>query len=995
MLNRLRYLWLVYWFLPFALFAQNQLTISTPAPRMVFQRNQSNEATVIVAGLAPASANLVEARFVPLAIGQGEVTAWTSLELLSNSSAFRGHVTVRAGWYRLDVRAKSGNTVLTQTNINRVGVGEVFLVAGQSNVYGAFERVSSAVDDRVLCLDFRQDSLSEQLLPLLFNHISYGASIGPSQQPHIWGPLGDKLVQRLNVPVMFLGAALGGTNITEWQQSAAGNIGTTPNASVYRRLGAALLHYVSRTGARAILWHQGESDLYTSYQTYYNNLKYIINKSRQQVNSFSLPWMVCRVSYINGQTSPAVISAQNQVIIDVPNVFPGPATDSITGPDNRPDGLHFKGVGAAKFTNTWDQSLTTAFFQNATPYTPVDDGTLITSGYSLPLTRRPGDMIAAASLRSNPRETDNQYYAQIIRADNGTTAYESGRTTDNPIVFALPNSLADGQYRLRTLSTHPAITGTLGEPFTIQQSASPRALSTILRQPVQGGTTDDIIKRFGYRYEGASHGFWALVNASGPVEIRIERIDSSGFADSNWNTAIPMSEAPDYNEFADFNYTRNYPPSAAAVGGVIPIGRYRYSVRRQGDSGPGLSYELRFLDGRNILYFPMEPIGAIPPVLTVNNTPSCLSTSFAVAIEVTDGNLNGDNNFSVRLSDASGSFAAETIIGSGSSSPIMVTLPSSIPAGNKYRIRVVASSPSVASAPSSYLSICNSGGSGADVSLSMQVSTRTPKIGQPITLTLVLTNDGPQTTDGVVIRSRLPNGIEFVDASSSGINVADNAVNINAGTLPSGTSTPFMFRLRANQSGVFATAAQVTASSQPDPDSQPNSGTGDGQDDAAIVDLRTPIVGGPLNVSPNPDQVPLPSVQSNQPPTDPSKANLSLAIISSSLLSRSGKVVSVTLTVSNWGGASASGVRAMVELPTGWVLTNPDGLTVDGRVITINLGDIPAVDARAKVLTIQPNSTGTMRAQVLNASPTDPNSTAGNGYTNGEDDEAALTLRMY
>ena len=153
------------------------------------------------------------------------------MDMFPGSSAFRGQVTVSAGWYRLDVRAKSGTTLLAETQVNRVGVGEVFVVAGQSNAYGGFERIPNTADDRVSCVDFRQDMLNEQLLPIQFSHTSYGTNIGPSQPPHIWGPLGDRLTQRLNVPVLFLGAALGGTDSFEWQRSAAGNIGSTPGSS--------------------------------------------------------------------------------------------------------------------------------------------------------------------------------------------------------------------------------------------------------------------------------------------------------------------------------------------------------------------------------------------------------------------------------------------------------------------------------------------------------------------------------------------------------------------------------------------------------------------------------------------------------------------------------------------------------------------------------------------------------------------------------------------
>ena len=982
-----------------------QLRITSPVPRMVFQRSLYDDATLTVAGVAPPAATRVEARFVPLATGQGSVTPWTNLDMLPGSLAFRGQATVSAGWYRLDVQAWAGTALLAQTQVNRVGVGEVFVIAGQSNPYGGFQRVPSAVEDRVSCVDFRQDSLSEQLLPLQFSHVSYGTSIGPSQPPHLWGLLGDKLVQRLNLPVLFLGAALGGTSSQDWQQSAAGNIGTMQNPAVYRRLGAALLHYVARTGARAILWHQGESDLYSSQQTYFDNIRYVIEKSRAQTGFGQLAWMVSRASYISGQTNPNVIAAQNQLIADVPGVFAGPATDDLTGPDNRSDDIHLQGAGLYRFTDRWDQRLDTDFFQNAVPFTPTDESALITSGYTLPLTRRPGETLAVASLRSDPGETDNQYFAQIVRAADGATVYESPRSTDNPLLITIPADLPDGQYRLRTLSTHPSTTGTLGEPFTVRQSASPAALPPVFRLPIGGGTADAALQRFAYRYETGSHGFFAMIQATAAMEVRLQRIDGGDFADSGWNPVPPSSEAPDYTEFADFNYLRNYPPISGGVGGVEP-GHYRFSVRRQGDPGDGLWYELRLLNGRNILYYPMETVPAIPPVLTLvysSANPPCLSGSFEVAIDVTDGVLAGDNTFSIRLSDASGSFADETVVGSGTTSPILVTLPADLPTyspgafapgGSTYRLRAMASNPAVASAPSDPLPFCTTAGNTADLSLSLYTSNRTAHVGQPVTLTLVLTNAGPLSTSNVTVGSRLPDGLAFVDAVSSSVSPTSNGVIINVGTLMAGTQVAYIFRLKPTRSGSFAPAVQITASSRPDPDSQPGSGTGDGQDDAAQIDLRTPDATGPVSNSPNPDQVPLPPVQSNQPPADPNRADLSLALTANGLTVSQNQAVAINLTVSNRGGSAATNVSLQTELPPGWQLIDSVGLSVNGQTVRGTISTLPAGDSTTLTLLVRPGASGTLRAQILSATPDDEDSTPGNGDQNGEDDEAVLTLRV-
>ena len=874
-----------------------QLPVSSPVPRMVFQRNTANQASVLVAGLAPPTATTVEARFVPLTTGQGTLTPWTPLAFLPTTKAFRGSVTVSAGWYRLDVRAKNDAAVLNLTSVNRVGVGEVFVLAGQSNVVGGFERVPGAIDDRVSCVDFRQDSLSEQLLPLRFSHVSYGSNIGPSQPPHIWGMLGDSLVRRLNVPVLFLGAALGGTSSEQWRQSAAGTIGAAQNDAVYRRLGVVLLHYIARTGARAVLWHQGESDLSTSNQTYFDNIRLVIEKSRQQTG-YALPWVMSRASYIGGQTNPNVIAAQNRLIAELPAVFPGPATDDLLGPDNRrDDNVHFGGNGLRRFTDRWNQSLSSNFLAQSVPFTPTNGASLLTSGYTLPLARRPGETVVAASVRSNPQASDSQFFAQLVRGSDGATVAESGLTTDNPILFTLPNNLPDGQYQLRTVATHPPLTGTLGEVFVVNAFAPATPPQTALRPVETAGTADPTIQRIGYRYEPTSHSFFAMVQATEPVEVRLERVDGGGFDNSAWYVAPPASQAPDYAEFADFNFIRNYPPVMLAVGGVPP-GRYRLSVRKQGDGGSGVSFTSTLLNYRNILYQTVEPVVNVPPVPD-----------------------------------------------------------------------------------------------GADLSLTMRSDTRTSAVGQPVRLTLTLTNSGPDDASAVQVQSLLPPNVTFVDGATD-ISSSGDAVTVGPVDVAAGDSRSFAFRVRPNQPGRYVVAAQVTVSSVPDPDSQPNSGTEDGQDDAVQLDLRTPDAGSALFVSPNPNQTPLPPVQTNQPPTDSNTADLSLAIVSDRLVAEPGQTVSLSLIVSNRGGASASNVSVNALLPTGWQVINGAGLIINGQTVA---GTLPAIQAGSSAtlgLLVRANTSGTVQAQIQTASPTDPDSTPGNGYTNGEDDEASVSVRV-
>ena len=875
-----------------------QLSVSSPVPRMVFQRNNANQASVLVAGLAPSAATTVEARFVPLATGQGNATPWTPLAFLADTKAFRGSVTVSAGWYRLDVRAKNGSTVLNLTSVNRVGVGEVFVIAGQSNVVGGFEREPSAADDRVSCLDFRQDELDEQLLPLRFSHVSYGSNIGPSQPPHIWGMLGDALVQRLNVPVLFLGAATAGTSSDQWRQSAAGNTVLNGQPYPYRRLGVVLQHYIARTGMRAVLWHQGEGDIGSSNDTYFNNLQYVIQKTRQQTGFGGLPWLMSRVTYTQGQTNPNVIAAQNRLIAEVPNVYAGPLTDDLIGPDNRlDDNVHIGRNGLRRFADRWSQALTTDFFAQSTPFTPTNEASLLTNGYSLPLTRRPGETLLVPSLRSDAHTADSQYFVQLLRASDNALMAESARTTANPIPFTLPNNLPDGQYRFRTATTRPATTGTLSEVFTVNYFAPSTNPPTPILPDATGGTPDVALLRMGYRYEPGVPAFYFMAESTGAVQCRVERLDGD-FSDSGWYAIPPASQGPDYGEFADYNYLRYYPPIQFGVGGVPP-GRYRLSMRKQGDTGAGVWVETTLRNGRGTLYI-------APDVVTVEPD-------------------NADQ---------------------------------------------------------------------ADLSLSAQLSSRTPAVGQAVLLTVAVTNDGPQPASGVTVSGILPPNLAFVDAVSSGVAVQGDAVTVNAGTMAAGAVRQFSFRVKPTIPGRYSPALQITASSAPDPDSQPNSGTEDGQDDAVQLDLRTPDAGSALFVSPNPNQTPLPPVQTNQPPTDPNTADLSLAIVSDRLVAEPGQTVSLSLTVSNRGGASASNVSVNALLPTGWQVVNGAGVSVNGQTVTGALPGIGAGGSATLVLSVKPTGAGSIQAQIQTASPTDPDSTPGNGYTNGEDDEAQVSIRV-
>jgi hypothetical protein len=103
--------------------------------------------------------------------------------------------------------------------------------------------------------------------------------------------------------------------------------------------------------------------------------------------------------------------------------------------------------------------------------------------------------------------------------------------------------------------------------------------------------------------------------------------------------------------------------------------------------------------------------------------------------------------------------------------------------------------------------------------------------------------------------------------------------------------------------------------------------------------------------------------------------------------------LTIQLRVKNQGGLAADNVTTQTLLPTGWSLNNPTDFTVESQTVTSSFGRIPAGDSVVLTLSIRINGSGKLQSQIQTNSVSDVDSTPGNGYTNGEDDEAWLFIR--
>ncbi|MEA5402344.1 T9SS type A sorting domain-containing protein [Arcicella sp. DC2W] len=376
-----------------------QIKITSPQNRAVYQRNQEGFSQITVSGTYATQIDKIEARLIPVEAGQGEAVDWTVIKLLPLNGNFNAVMRVKQGWYSLELRGSlNGANIGGTSRVDRVGVGEVFVIAGQSNAQGMPHIAGiGATNDRVNCFGSATDTnfggdFYINLSP--FSKLEAGSRIAPrGMNGWCWGRLGDLLVSKLNVPVMFFNAAFEGTSSSTWATTANGNIAPNPytgdtykNKLPYQDLSDAFHYFVAQLGVRSVLWCQGESDnffinqkLVVDSEKYRSNLQTVINKSRTDSGK-DITWVVSLTS--GGSSTPCnfcstpivtdanVIKGQQAVINQANNnVFQGPNTDliQVTG---RQDGVHFNGVGLEQLASAWNNALDNNFFSNSKPQLP-------------------------------------------------------------------------------------------------------------------------------------------------------------------------------------------------------------------------------------------------------------------------------------------------------------------------------------------------------------------------------------------------------------------------------------------------------------------------------------------------------------------------------------------------------------------------------------------------------------------------------------------------
>lgn len=320
---------------------------------------------------------------------------------------FKTTLNLPIGWYEVNVRVNNlASGVAGSYSVIKFGIGDVYVIAGQSNAQGLLDNAgnwsvpSISTYDGIVSHNWYgpcNAGLPPYPVMTALNGLNKIAPSGNNSWN--WAKLGQNLQSGSpngGLPIAFFNAAAGGSTSNNWSESAAGintdNIYLSSNkrwcavngypstspAQPYFDLKTTLKYYASIFGAKTLLWHQGEADNDKQYAsetargTYRTNLLNVISKSRSDISS-SFRWFVSEVSF-NGKsplfggsaTRSDVTSAQDDVVSSTYDPSDYNYKGVITDPLGLPyrdvnDLVHFRedrSMALSTLGNLWSSKVT-------------------------------------------------------------------------------------------------------------------------------------------------------------------------------------------------------------------------------------------------------------------------------------------------------------------------------------------------------------------------------------------------------------------------------------------------------------------------------------------------------------------------------------------------------------------------------------------------------------------------------------------------------------
>jgi eukaryotic-like serine/threonine-protein kinase len=339
--------------------------ILEPMTHQVVQRRDDGVGNILVVGTYSGVVESFEASSIVQPGMRGTAVGWTPL---IDVTILEGHFIgifrqPAGGFYEMQIRPVLNGQTGKSVSVTSVGVGEVFITAGQSNSTNWGSSTGFYPDARVSCFNPGSQLGMDMTFPGASWRWGYDPqpTLDQSGGGSVWPTMASNLADALGVPIGLYSCGYTGTFILQWFPGEVMLPATAeaPKVVLFDHLTNAITYLNGRGGVRAVLWDQGETDY--GYQTnpafYQAGLQGIINESRA-VTGVPIKWMVARAA------SPLTVALADRVaieqaqasVVDYSLTFPGPDTDSIGLQYRLPSSLgplHFNATGLVLLGGYW------------------------------------------------------------------------------------------------------------------------------------------------------------------------------------------------------------------------------------------------------------------------------------------------------------------------------------------------------------------------------------------------------------------------------------------------------------------------------------------------------------------------------------------------------------------------------------------------------------------------------------------------------------------
>lgn len=337
--------------------AEGSLTITTPVSYRVFQRDTATDtATIEIKGTYAGTSAPIEASW--------NGGAYTVIDSVPRGGVYAGQLQDQpVGQGALTVRFVGEPA--TAVTVDMIGVGDIFVVAGQSNASGyGFSLQHYTPTAGITATLFGNDDTWKELtdpFDSAVGQVDY-SSIDTSAYGSFVPLLATHIVMQERIPVAFIPAARSGTSIAQWQP------GTPLYESMKRRIA------IAGGVVRAVLWFQGESDAKdgTGYAAYSKQMNTMVDQLAADFPGTKV--MVGQIGQTRYPTEhlEAIRQAQTDLWSSNANVLPGPVTKDIDLSDEGGDTLHFRSdADLAAFADRWWQQLQTQVYTKSSVVEPI------------------------------------------------------------------------------------------------------------------------------------------------------------------------------------------------------------------------------------------------------------------------------------------------------------------------------------------------------------------------------------------------------------------------------------------------------------------------------------------------------------------------------------------------------------------------------------------------------------------------------------------------